>query len=538
MPNYLTGDGSPGSRFHYDTPDGTVPAGDPDALPTKNPQHPTLQAPFVCIVSKSTAAGHEPAHLVEYGHGLLGDPHEVEAGNVRAFADEHNAVVCATAWAGMSEPDVPNAIAALNDISLFPTVVDRLQQGVLNQIFLGRLMTRSGGLSNLGQLRRADGTLMIDTSHLDYDGNSQGGIMGLMLAAVSPDIERAVLGVPGMNYSLLLPRSKDWATYESVLKPAYPNDLDRTFIVSLLQMLWDRGEGAGYAQHVTKNPYEGTKVKPILMHVAFGDAQVSELAAFVEARTLGVPIQKPLDRARAQQGGRTGVGDGRRRSTRPTARASSCGIPAPSRSRSPTWRRPGATRTKIRGPTRRRAGRRRSSSSTTRWSTCAPDSRAPLRRRGERRSARGCSLARHARHRVGDRLQPLRRDRLAAAFAGAVPAVGEPLQRALGRGGGRPRRLEQRAGAVAVLLVHARIGEQFLVLGRELGDLRPGVVDVVVEPALDLARAGRHVGVSGWCCGHLDLVSTSRPSGRLPLRLGCGRDHSHLPPVPPPESSP
>ena len=51
---------------------------------------------------------------------------------------------------------------------------------------------------------------MIDTAHLDYDGNSQGGIMGLMLAAVSPDIERAVLGVPGMNYSLLLPRSVDF----------------------------------------------------------------------------------------------------------------------------------------------------------------------------------------------------------------------------------------------------------------------------------------------------------------------------------------
>ncbi len=311
VPNYLTGDGSPGTRFHYDTADGAVPADDPDAVPTKNPQHPTLQAPFVCIVSKATAAGSEPAHLVEYGHGLLGDPHEIEAGNVRAFADEHNAVVCATAWAGMSEPDVPNAIAALNDISLFPTVVDRLQQGVLNQIFLGRLMTRSGGLSNLGQLRRADGSLMIDTAHLDYDGNSQGGIMGLMLAAVSPDIERAVLGVPGMNYSLLLPRSKDWATYESVLKPAYPNDLDRTFIVSLLQMLWDRGEGAGYAQHVTKDPYEGTKAKPILMHVAFGDAAGERAGRLRRGAHARRPDPEAARRTGPQQGGRTGVGDGR-----------------------------------------------------------------------------------------------------------------------------------------------------------------------------------------------------------------------------------
>ena len=79
---------------------------------------------------------------------------------------------------------------------------------MLNQIFLGRLMTRDGGLSTLPELTRADGSSMIDTAHLDYDGNSQGGIMGIMLAAVSPDIERAVLGVPGINYSLLLPAQR------------------------------------------------------------------------------------------------------------------------------------------------------------------------------------------------------------------------------------------------------------------------------------------------------------------------------------------
>ena len=142
--------------------------------------------------------------------------------------------------------------------------------------------------------QRADGTPLIDVTHLDYDGNSQGGIMGLMLAAVSPDIERAVLGVPGMNYSLLLPRSVDWATYEAIFAPAYPNDLDRTLILAAVQMLWDRGEGAGYAQHVTAAPYEGTDAKTVLLHVAYGDHQVSEISAMVEARTLGIPIHRPV----------------------------------------------------------------------------------------------------------------------------------------------------------------------------------------------------------------------------------------------------
>jgi hypothetical protein len=296
VPNFLTGDGGPGQRFNYAD-------NGPDALPAQNG---TVQVGFVCNISNYTAFVDQPAHLVEYGHGLLGDNHEIDAGNVRAFANEHNVVFCATKWAVMSEDDIANAAATLGEISNFPTVADRLQQGVLNQIFLGRLMTRPGGLSSLSQLTRADGSSMIDTQHLDYDGNSQGGIMGIMLAAVSPDIERAVVGVPGINYSLLLPRSVDFAKYEAVFKPAYPNDLDRMVDIDLLQMLWDRGEGGGYAQHVTANPYEGTSAKPILLDVAFGDWQVSELSAMVAARTMGVTIHRPVtvdDRSEEKESG-------------------------------------------------------------------------------------------------------------------------------------------------------------------------------------------------------------------------------------------
>ncbi len=287
VPNFLTGDGGPGNSFNY-------ASDDVDSLPEVNGTNPTLQAPFVCNISVATMTGTEPAHLVQYGHGLLGDHHEIDAGNVRAMSNEHNVVHCATKWAGMSEDDIGNAAATLGDFTNFDTMADRLQQGVLNQMFLGRLMTRAGGLADDPNFQRTDGTPLVDTAHLDYDGNSQGGIMGLMLAAVSPDIERAVLGVPGMNYSLLLPRSVDFDTYEAIMKPAYPNDLDRVLIFAMVQMLWDRGEGAGYVQHVTADPYDGTPVKDVLLHVAYGDHQVTELSALVEARTLGIPIHRPV----------------------------------------------------------------------------------------------------------------------------------------------------------------------------------------------------------------------------------------------------
>ncbi|MCB0968361.1 MAG: hypothetical protein KDB37_16130 [Ilumatobacter sp.] len=281
VPNWLTGDGGPGNRFDLDD----------DGNPTLNG---TLEAPFVCNVSDATMTGTEPAHLVQYGHGLLGSNFEINAGNVRAMSNEHNVVHCATKWAGMSEDDIGNAASVLTEVSAFPTMADRLQQGVLNQIVLGRLMLADDGLVSDPAFSRPDGSLLVDNSTLYYDGNSQGGIMGLMLAGVSPDFERAVLGVPGMNYSMLLPRSVDFDTYEAIMEPAYPSTLDRMLTIAVMQMLWDRAEGAGYMHHVVSDPLPGTNAKQVLMHVAYGDHQVTELSALVEARTMGIPIHRPV----------------------------------------------------------------------------------------------------------------------------------------------------------------------------------------------------------------------------------------------------
>ena len=65
-------------------------------------------------------------------------------------------------------------------------------------------------------------------------------------------------------------------------------------IIAITQMLWDRGEGAGYIQHIVDDPYPGTDATTMLLHVAFGDHQVSELSAMVAARTMGVPIHRPV----------------------------------------------------------------------------------------------------------------------------------------------------------------------------------------------------------------------------------------------------
>jgi hypothetical protein len=281
VPNWMTLGGGPGTILNRDDA----------ARPELNG---VLQSPFACVIAESVLAGNEPGHAVLYGHGLLGSHLEVLAGNVVAMSNEHNALYCATKWAGFSDDDIATAISAIQDFTNFPTFIDRMSQGFINQLVLGRLMLADNGLADEPAFLRPDGSTMLDRSILHFDGNSQGAIMGMALAAISTDFERAVLGVVGMNYSTLLARSVDFDGFETVLVPAYPDPVDRAINIAAAQMLWDRAEGAGFVRHVVDDPLPGTPPKQVLMHVAFADWQVSELTAMVAARTMGVPIHRPV----------------------------------------------------------------------------------------------------------------------------------------------------------------------------------------------------------------------------------------------------
>ncbi len=280
VPLYLTGDGSTGNTF----------ALGPDGRPATSGA--TYPARFTCQVPARAIAG-EAATPVVYGHGLLGSLNEANGSWVGRISAVNNSMYCATDWIGMSSEDFPTAIAILRDISRFPQLADRVQQGILNTLFLARLLTRPDGFAADPAFRTAAGSPAFRTGEAFYDGNSQGGIIGAAATAVAQDWTRAVLGVPGMNYSLLLNRSTDFDLYFSFLREAYPDPIDQQIIFGVLQMLWDRAEGNGYAQHTTTDPYPDTPAKQVLLHVGFGDFQVPQVSAEIMARAYGARLRAP-----------------------------------------------------------------------------------------------------------------------------------------------------------------------------------------------------------------------------------------------------
>jgi hypothetical protein len=273
----------PGASMHYKSKKGVW-------TPSQMPGN-VIKVPFACNIPRSSLV--TPARPSLYGHGLLGDIDELNQGQLRKMSQEHNMVYCATPEIGMASEDVPNAATILQNFSTFNTFPDRLQQGMLDGLYLGRLMIHPKGLSANTAFKNSSGKSVINPAHLFYDGNSQGGIFGGGLTAVAPDFTRAVLGVVGMNYSLLVWRSTDFSDYLKLATIAYPDALDREFIINVMQTLWDRGEGDGYAQHMTTDPLPDTPAHQVLMHVAVGDHQVSQWAAEVEARTIGAAGYRP-----------------------------------------------------------------------------------------------------------------------------------------------------------------------------------------------------------------------------------------------------
>ncbi len=281
----------PGRLRSVDPPGFHYSSSKPDATPTQIPGN-VATTTFECIVP-TTATALTPARISLYGHGLLGSDDEVDSGAVQEMATEHNMVFCATDLWGLANGDVGNDAVALGNLNLFPAVIDRLQQGVLNTLFLGRLMLNSKGLASNAAFRLV-GQPLIETSNLYYDGNSQGGIEGGMTTAVAPDFRHVVLGVTGMDYAnLLVQRSTDFAPFGTILYPSYPDDSLHPLLLDLIQQLWDRGDPDGYAQFMTSHPLPDTPSHQVLMQIAYGDHQVSMYSAAVEARTIGASAYQP-----------------------------------------------------------------------------------------------------------------------------------------------------------------------------------------------------------------------------------------------------
>jgi hypothetical protein len=261
---------------------------DADGLPFRNGD---TAVPFLVRVPCSVLLDpSEGARVVQYGHGLFGDRFEAETGWLSEAANTHRWVVFAQDWTGMSTEDSGLVTLMLaTDVSGFRTVPERSMQG-FGEVLAGTRLAL-GALPDDPALQ-VDGQSVIDRAKgVQYYGNSQGGILGGAIMRLSTDLTRGVLGVPGMPYPLLLPRSADFDPFFRLLKEKYTDHRDIAVVEAALGAAWAPGEPGGYAF-----PLPGEPPKAVLLHPAIGDAQVTTLGAHVMARAWGAVSVAPAAR--------------------------------------------------------------------------------------------------------------------------------------------------------------------------------------------------------------------------------------------------
>jgi len=292
VPCYLETCGlSSATGFHYSSHGLYAP-------PTQIPGQ-FVTAPFECIVPSSAGAP-SPARISLYGHGFLSTDVDVTDPSQQQLASADNIVLCSTDWLGLAQGDKFNDIGAMLNPNRLPAQVARMQQGVLDMAYLGRLMISPSGLGS-NPAFQLGGQSVLDTSELYYYGNSTGGIQGGIVTAVSPDVTRAVLGVSSIDWAnWLIPRTQGIGDFATEQDTEYADLSARPLLLDLMQQIWDRGDPDGYVQHLISDQFPGTLPHQVLMQTAYGDQYVSMYSAAAEARTIGLDAYQPaLDPARA-----------------------------------------------------------------------------------------------------------------------------------------------------------------------------------------------------------------------------------------------
>jgi hypothetical protein len=252
--------------------------------------------PFVVDIPRGVYDGTGPTFPGRpslWGHGLLGNRFQVRG--LAPFGNVYRFVMGGVDMQGMSDRDVGTiATQVIPDSSNFHFIPERLHQGFLNHLLLGRLMVDPVNGFNSDPAFQPGGTPVIDTTEVYYSGGSQGGIFGVAIMSIAEDFKRGFLAVPGANYSTLLHRSIDFNPFLAISRFAYPDRLDEELNIALIQQLWDRAEPQGYMNHLLAGDLSSPPVPhKILIHMSTCDSQVSNLGTEIMVRSLGIPQLTP-----------------------------------------------------------------------------------------------------------------------------------------------------------------------------------------------------------------------------------------------------
>jgi hypothetical protein len=255
------------------------------------------EVPFTLQIPRSVwGQAVAPVRLIQYGHGFFGSRAEADSPLfVRPFIDGTKMVVLTVDWWGMSSADAPGVLNTMaNNPGQTLGFTDRVHQAMANQIAVTyAARTTLGDVDAL----KDNGVLVYDPARTYFYGISQGHILGGTYLALSPHVERGVLSVGGVDFSLMMFRARPFSPFLSTISQLLPDALDQQKFAALTQTGFDRIDPITYAPHVLADTYAGGPTsRRVLMQYGLGDVSVPNVATELHARALGLVQQSPVTR--------------------------------------------------------------------------------------------------------------------------------------------------------------------------------------------------------------------------------------------------
>ncbi len=263
--------------------------------------HPTIQTtnrkyPFTMVIPRKAMSG-APLPLVIFGHGLFGNGRDyLETGGsasiLQGVAQDAGVVLLATDWIGLSSADVASIVTKVGtDLNNLGIVTDQLQQSLINNLAMTKLAR--GALASDAAVQIA-GSPAVDTARTYYFGISLGGIQGTSFVAISDDVTRGVLNVPGAAWATMFTRSSNWPPVHAAVAAHYPDPLEQQIGIALIQSRFDFSDPANFAKLIKQSPLaDAPSNRLVLLQESIGDCQVPNITTEMLARSMGVKLMTP-----------------------------------------------------------------------------------------------------------------------------------------------------------------------------------------------------------------------------------------------------
>ena len=246
-------------------------------------------ANFAAVIPACVMNQPLPRPTVLFGHGLFGTAAGyLDDGLVLDIAEDFCFIVIAGDWIGLTERQLALAPLAANDLNQALWISDKLQQAIVDFIALEQALR--GPMHDAPEFA-FNGTPVIDTSRIYYLGGSLGGIMGNTFMAYDETIRRAVLAVPGGNWSLLFERSAAWTLLEGAARGAYPDPTLNQLMISFMGMTLEPVDPLTTASTVPID--SGGNPRHVLLWEAIGDSLVTNIATEMVAREMNLSVTGP-----------------------------------------------------------------------------------------------------------------------------------------------------------------------------------------------------------------------------------------------------